>query len=140
MQTNCISRFHRLLGAALILLFLSPLSAQKAMELDKQPEFPGGTSALMTFLGQNIKYPEGARKENAEGMVLVKFVVGTDGSIGSIQTVGNGKQNLREDFVKETVRVVKSMPRWVPGEAGGKKVKAEVTLPVKYKLDGGKKQ
>ena len=35
---------------------------------------------------------------------------------------------------KEAVRVVKSMPRWIPGTQDGKPVNVEYTLPITFKL------
>lgn len=130
-----------LLGAALALFLVSPLAAQKdasAAKFDKQPEYPGGTSALIDFMVKNITYPEAAKKEQAEGMVLVKFVVNEDGSLAKFKTISEQSRNPREDFVREAVRVVKAMPKWTPAEAGGKKVAAEMSLPIKFVLDGKK--
>jgi len=128
-----------LLGAALALLLVSPLAAQKdAAKFDKQPEYPGGTAALIDFMVKNITYPEAAKKEQAEGMVVVKFVVNEDGSLSKFKTVSEQSRNPREDFVREAVRVVKAMPKWTPAEAGGKAVAAEMTLPIKFALDGKK--
>jgi TonB family protein len=128
-----------LLSTAFSLLLVMPLSAQKTTaKPDKQPEYPGGMPALVDFMIKNIKYPEAAKKEQATGMVLVKFVIGKDGSISGIKTITEGSQNPREDFVRESIRVIKAMPKWTPAEAEGKKVNAEVTLPIKFALDSKK--
>ena len=136
MQTKQSFRVSRLLGAALFLFLVSPLAAQKeAATLDKQPEYPGGMPALIEFMVKNITYPETARKAQAEGMVFVRFTVNKDGTLSGIKTISEASRNPREDFVREAVRVVKSMPKWTPAEAGGKKVNAEMTLPIKFALD-----
>jgi len=139
MQTKqCFRTTSWLLGAALALCLVSPLAAQKdasAVKLDKQPEYPGGTSALIDFMVKNITYPEAAKKEQAEGMVVVRFVVNEDGSLSKFKTISEQSRNPREDFVREAVRVVKAMPKWAPAEAEGKKVAAEMTLPIKFVLD-----
>jgi len=130
-----------LLGAALALFLVSPLAAQKgssAAKFDKQPEYPGGTAALIDFMVKNIRYPEAAKKEGAEGMVVVRFVVNEDGTLAKFKTISEQSRNPREDFVREAVRVVKAMPKWRPAEAGGKKVAAEMTLPIRFVLDGKK--
>ena len=80
-----------------------------------------------------VNEAEAARKEKAEGMVVVKFVVQKNGKISKISTVNQGEP-AREDFVKEAIRVIKSMPDWVPAEQDGKKVHCEMALPVKFKL------
>ncbi len=139
MQTKHSIRFTWLLGAAFALFLVSPLAAQKeAAKFDKQPEYPGGTAALMEFMMKNITYPEAARKEQATGMVLVRFTVNENGSLSGIKTVSEGSSNPRKDFVREAVRVIKSMPKWMPAEVGGAPVKAQMTLPIKFALDGKK--
>lgn len=138
MQTKQNAFVFWLLGTAFSLLLALPAMAQKTDNVDKQPAYPGGIPALIDFMVKNIQYPEAAKKEKAEGMVLVKFLVGADGSISKIRTVSESSRNPRADFVKEAVRVVKMMPKWEPAEAGGKTVSAEMALPVKFKLDGDK--
>ena len=125
-----------LLSAALTML-VSPLSAQQTTGADKEPEYPGGFPALVDFLMKNVQYPAEAKKEGAEGVVLVKFMVGKDGGISGIKTVSEQSRNPRADFVREAVRVVKMMPRWNPAEVDGKAVAVEMALPVQFIL--GKK-
>lgn len=134
MKTNRFYLFVSVLCTAFLLLAIAPANAQ-----DKQPEYPGGIPALMDFLAKNIKYPEAAKKENAEGMVVIKFKIGKDGALSGIKTVSEASQNPREDFVREAVRVVKTMPKWTPGEVNGKVAEVEMALPVKFKLGAEKK-
>ncbi len=99
-------------------------------DVQKPPSFPGGEAALMRFLAENIKYPEMAREAGIQGVVVVSFVVGKDGNINDIallKEVGGGCS-------KEALRVVKTMPRWSPGEAQGHAVKVRFTLPVRFAL------
>lgn len=127
-------RLKALASAVFTLFLLSTLSAQETSTLKKEPTYPGGTPALIDFLVQNIKYPEAAKKANAEGMVVVKFKVGKDGSISGIRTVGKTSKNPRPDFVKEAVRVIRKMPKWIPGEIDGKPAAVEMSLPIKFAL------
>jgi len=116
-----------------------PVNFQLAGEADKtasaNPEFLGGMEALMQFLAKNVQYPETAKKENAAGMVLVQFIITEDGSLTEIKPVMND-QTLHPDLVKEAIRVVQTMPKWKPGIQDGKVVRAQFTLPIKFKLDG----
>lgn len=102
---------------------------------DKMPEFPGGKAALMDFLVKNIRYPQQARIDKAEAMVIMEFVVNEDGSIGKVGPKAELRDKYRPDFIEESVRVIRAMPKWIPGENNGQKVKCMVTLPIKYKLD-----
>jgi len=139
MQTKRNAHLIWLFGTAFALLVTLPLQAQKTADKpDVQPEFPGGMPALVDFMVKNINYPEAAKKEQATGLVLVRFAVGKDGSISEIKTITEGSQNPREDFVREAVRVIRAMPKWTPAESKGKPVKAELTLPIKFALDGNR--
>ena len=98
--------------------------------VEKQPEFPGGTTALMKFLGDNIKYPIIAQENGIQGRVITNFVVERDGSISDVQVVRGQDPSLD----KEAVRVIKTMPKWTPGQQRGKPVRVRFTLPVVFRL------
>ena len=98
--------------------------------VEQQPEFPGGMTALMKFLGDNIKYPVIAQENGIQGRVITNFVVERDGSISDVQVVRGQDPSLD----KEAVRVIKTMPNWKPGEQRGKTVRVRFTLPVVFRL------
>ena len=99
--------------------------------VEKQPEFPGGMTALMKYLRDNIRYPDEARKQNKQGRCFVSFVVETDGSISDITIK---KSAGDEALDKEAMRVVSTMPKWKPGTQGGETVRVQFTLPISYFL------
>lgn len=94
---------------------------------EQMPSFPGGKQALSEFLQNNLEAPrplaEGERVE-----VRIKFVVGFDGYLKSFEVLKDGG-NL---FNKEVIRVLKRMPRWIPGKNGGKRVSVYFSLPVSF--------
>ncbi len=98
--------------------------------VEKQPVFPGGTTALMKFLGDNIKYPVIAQENGIQGRVITNFVVERDGSISDVQVVRGQDPSLD----REAVRVIKTMPKWTPGQQRGKAVRVRFTLPVVFRL------
>jgi len=110
----------------------SPVDAGKKTLL--QPLFPGD---LSKFLLENVKYPEAARKANAEGMVFVEFLVKEDGALADFKQV-NTNTEVHPDLVAEAIRVVKSMPKWKPAVQDGKVVKLKYTLPINFKLSSDK--
>ena len=85
---------------------------------------------MMDFLAKNTKYPEMARENGIQGRVYVQFVVYKDGSIKDVKVMKGRHATLD----RESVRVVKSMPKWVPGKQRGKSVNSRFTLPVKFKI------
>ena len=98
--------------------------------VEQQPEFPGGMSALMKFLGDNIKYPVIAQENGIQGRVITNFVVERDGSISDVQVVRGQDPSLD----REAVRVIQTMPKWKPGQQRGKPVRVRFTLPVVFRL------
>ena len=94
------------------------------------PEFPGGQSALMKYLSENIRYPVIAQENGIEGRVICSFVVERDGSITDVQVV----RGVDPSLDKEAVRVIQSMPKWKPGKQRGKPVRVRFTLPIVFRL------
>lgn len=100
--------------------------------VEKPPMYVGGEEALAKFMSQNIHYPREAQQDGVEGTVFVQFVVGADGSIRDVKTVGN---QLGHGLEEESLRVVKTMPKWDAGSQGGKKVSVMFNLPIRYQLE-----
>lgn len=98
--------------------------------VENQPEFPGGDSALFMFICMNLSYPDQARDNGLEGVVIVRFVVEKDGTIGNVKLV----RDIGGGCGQAVVEMVKSMPRWKPATQSGKPVNCEFTLPVKFQL------
>lgn len=98
--------------------------------VEQQPEFPGGQTALMKWLDNNIRYPETAKANGVQGRVIVKFIVEKDGSISKATVVSCVDKALG----LEAVRVIKKMPLWSPGKNNGKPVRSYFTLPLTFKL------
>lgn len=95
-------------------------------DVDQQPSFPGGTNALNTFIVSNLKYPVFAQEKGIQGRVVVKFIVEKDGSISNVE-VDRSVPGLDN----EAMRVVKAMPKWIPGQINGKAVKVECSHPLR---------
>lgn len=98
--------------------------------VEDQASFPGGTDALRTFLANNLHYSIEAQEKGIQGKVILNFVVEKDGSLSDIRIL-RGIDPLLDE---EAVRVVKRMPRWIPGKNKGEIVRAQFTLPVTFQL------
>lgn len=99
--------------------------------VEQMPQFGSGEKELLEYLAKNIKYPAIARENGIQGTVVIQFVVDKDGSVTEpvvVREVGGGCD-------EEALRVVKNMPKWIPGKQQGKPVKVRYTLPVKFKLE-----
>jgi protein TonB len=98
--------------------------------VEQNPEFPGGVEALYKWLSDNINYPAAAAEENIQGRVVVRFVVSKTGEVSQV-TILRGKHPALD---KEALRVVKKLPRFIPGKQNGQAVNVWYTLPVNFKL------
>ncbi|MBR6638850.1 MAG: energy transducer TonB [Muribaculaceae bacterium] len=100
--------------------------------VEQMPQFPGGEAELMKYISNNIKYPTMAMENNIQGRVVVQFVVTKTGKIGEVKVV----RSKDPDLDKEAVRVVKSLPNFIPGKMNGQAVNVWYTLPISFKLQG----
>ncbi|MBQ8116029.1 MAG: energy transducer TonB [Prevotella sp.] len=100
-------------------------------KVEQMPSFPGGQSALINYLKSNIKYPVIAEENGIQGRVVVQFVIGEDGSISDVRVA----KSVDPSLDKEAVRVIKNMPKWIPGKLNGQSVKVRYTMPVTFRLN-----
>lgn len=109
----------------------APVEEQKVFDVVEQmPQFPGGDAALMQFLSSHIKYPAVAEENGIQGRVVCTFVVERNGSISDVRVV----KSVDPSLDKEAMRVIKSMPNWIPGKQNGQAVRVKYTVPVTFKL------
>jgi len=100
--------------------------------VESMPDFPGGDEARLTYLRDNIKYPQIARESNISGTVHVTFVVEKDGRVTDIRIL----RGIGGGCDEEAMRVIKAMPRWKPGKQRGKPVRVQFNMPIKFTLQG----
>ena len=132
-QSYCNQRGQSCVAKRVKVAWLFHLPSMAKVSQNKRevsPEFPGGITALVQFLSKNLKFPTVCKEQKIQGKVLVKFTVKSDGSISNIRVT----KSVDPYLDKEAVRVVKSMPRWIPGTQDGKPVNVEYTLPITFKL------
>lgn len=99
--------------------------------VENMPRFDGGESEMLKFLGQNTRYPEQAKIQGIEGLVVVSFVVRKNGSLDEISIV----KPLEESLDAEALRVVTLMEgKWQPGSQDGRNVPVRYTLPIRFSI------
>lgn len=104
--------------------------------VEQMPEYPGGMGELMKFIGNTMKYPEDAEKQQKEGLVIVNFVVEKDGSVNDIEVAKGAWPSLDA----EAIRIVKALPKWTPGKEKGKTVRVKFTIPFRFAIPSDKKK
>ena len=98
--------------------------------VEQMPVFPGGEKALLDYVGSHVKYPEIAKEQDIQGIVQLRFVVLENGSIGDVQII----KSLESHCDAEAKRVVKTLPRFIPGKQQGKAVRVWYTLPIRFQI------
>jgi protein TonB len=94
------------------------------------PQFPGGQDEMYRFIGNNLKYPAIDQEMGTQGRVTVRFVVSKTGEITNIELL----KGISPTCDKEAIRVIKSMPKWIPGKQSGNPVQVYFTMPIVFKL------
>ncbi len=98
--------------------------------VEQNAMFPGGDGALIKWLGKHTEYPQVALENGVQGTVRVRFVVKKDGTIGDVKVLKPVDPNLD----KEAIRVIKSLPKFIPGKMNGHAVNCYFTAPVRFKI------
>jgi protein TonB len=101
------------------------------MIVEEIPSYPGGDEARIKFIQDNLQYPIVAKQNNIQGTVYVKFMVEANGTISDINIL----KGIGGGCDEEALRVVKIMPKWLPGSQNGKPTKIYFNMPIIFKLD-----
>lgn len=96
--------------------------------VEESAHFPGGDKELADFLVKNIKFPNS--EADVRGKVYLSFIVEKDGSLTNIKVL----RGLYFPINEEAIRVVKLMPKWIPGKHNGEIVRQQYILPIKFEL------
>lgn len=98
--------------------------------VEEQPSFPGGPSELFKYVMNEVKYPKIAQDNGIQGRVVTSFVVDKEGNIKQVKV----ERGVDPALDAEALRVVKAMPKWIPGKQKGEVVAVRYILPVQFKL------
>jgi len=97
---------------------------------EDMPEFPGGDVALIRWISKMIKYPMIAQENGITGRVYLNFVVNKQGGIENVKVI----RGVDPSLDKEAIRVIKKMPKWIPGKQRGKAVNVSYSVPINFQL------
>ncbi len=117
------------LAIAIIGLICLPIFAQTMT--NSKPQFTGGDKALVDFINNTMRYPDEAQKQRWEGKVLIAFTVNEDGTLTNVRALKSSSFIVLDN---EALRVVKTMPKWIPATENGVNKKEMVVLPIVFDL------
>lgn len=103
---------------------------------DVDAQYVGGPKALQMWITENVNYPTEAVNKNKTGRVYISFVVEPDGSISNVKVL----KSVCKSLDNEAIRLVKSMPKWIPGEVEGEFARTRCQIPINFTLDYGKSE
>jgi periplasmic protein TonB len=102
-------------------------------QIEPRPQFPGGDQALTKFIKDNLRYPEIARENNVQGKVFASFIVEIDGRLTNFKIL----RGLGYGCDEEAIRLLKTMPKWVPSREFNDSTKfrrVQFTQPILFKI------
>ena len=100
-------------------------------KIEQLPSFPGGMKALGEYVVSALRYPRQAVIDRVSGQVKVGFTVSPIGELLDITIVSG----VNDELNREAMRVVRGMPRWIPGIQFNRPVRVRYTLPVNFNLN-----
>ena len=116
--------------------------------VEEMPRFPGceevtdlterkncADTKMLQFIYENIKYPKEARDANVQGIVVISFVIETDGSVGNAKALRDIGAGCGDEAVRLINLMQKQGIRWIPGKQRGRKVRVQFNLPIRFKLE-----
>lgn len=98
--------------------------------LIEMPSFPGGQDSLKVFIARNLCWPEGYEENNIQGRVICEFTVEKDGTCTGFKVM----RSLHPAFDEEALRVLRLMPKWIPGRDNGKSFRSNYVIPITFRL------
>lgn len=100
--------------------------------VEVSPSFPGGEQELMKYICMNINYPKEIQDMDIQGRVVLQFVVTKSGEIGDVRIL----RSVHPALDAEAVRVIKTLPKFTPGQMNGHPVNVWYVMPITFKLQG----
>lgn len=98
--------------------------------VETMPQYPGGMKYFKRYIDRNLKYPENAKNNKIEGVVVMQFVVEKNGDITNPRVV----RRLEASLDSVAMNLIKGMPRWTPASDHGVKVRCKYSVPIAFKI------
>lgn len=98
--------------------------------IESMPEFPGNFDSLQNFIKKEVTYPVNCKKDSITGVVLIEFAVEKDGTVTNVKVI----QSAHPELDAEAIRVVKSFPKFKPGERLGEPIRTIMQVPIRFTM------
>lgn len=94
------------------------------------PEFPGGEDSLQQYIKDHVVYPDDAKNQKIEGTVILQVHISETGKVTNVKV----KTKVHPQLDAEAVRLVRSLPDWIPATLEGSAIKTKRLLYVTFSL------
>lgn len=111
-------------------MYYSLKDSTECKETATLPKFEGGNDLLLKHIADSIQYPFVPKRMKTEGKVIVQFTVDKTGQLLDAKVL----KQLDYFLDKEAIRVINTLPNWIPGTLCGKNIDIIVTMPVEFKI------
>lgn len=98
--------------------------------VEEKPQYPGGDTAMYNYISQNYRLPE-AQESQIGGKIFVQLIIESTGKVSNVKIA----RGIDPYLDQEALRVVRSMPNWIPGKQEGKAVPVTFILPINIELE-----
>ena len=100
--------------------------------VEQMPELPGGggQGAIVAAIQKAVRYPPMALRNQVEGRIFASFTVNPQGDVTDVKVV----KGLGSGLDEETIRAIKTLPKFRPGKQNGRAVSVSFTVPITYKI------
>ncbi|MDL2262561.1 TonB family protein [Bacteroidales bacterium OttesenSCG-928-I21] len=99
--------------------------------VEQMPQFPGGEGELLKYISKSLRYPAVSQENGIQGKVTVRFVVSKTGEVTNVEIL---RSSVDGPCDKEAIRVIQSMPKWIPGKQNGVNVNVYYVVPITFRL------
>ncbi|MEI8271419.1 MAG: energy transducer TonB [Paludibacter sp.] len=100
-------------------------------KVEQMPQFPGGEIELLRFIYSNLRMPSIDDGCPIQGKVICRFIIDIDGSV----TKPEVNRGLDRYLDAEALKVIRLLPKFIPGKQNGKNVRVWYTIPITFKLE-----
>ncbi|MEO1049937.1 MAG: energy transducer TonB [Bacteroidota bacterium] len=95
--------------------------------VEKMPQPQG----FYEHIQKNLKYPKQAKRMRVQGKVFVQFIVEKDGSLSEVEVI----RGIGAGCDEEALKVIKSAPKWIPGQQRNENVRVKMIFPLHFELN-----
>lgn len=99
----------------------------------QDPSYPGGITALYEYINKNLKYPDWEKENKIQGRITTNFIVEKDGTISNVKILRSVPNSKNMDA--EAIRLVKNMPKWIPGKRNDSIVRVSYSIPIIFSYE-----